>query len=170
MGTINPEVLYNKVYNDWPPIKKPEIMNDNISNELRMFLQRKKADYKGGGDEDMDQDLMESLSEMLRASVDAGGEICKDIQDGVCGRICNKIENNCNICSRMVVGGLFVATAALIVYKIRVKMRGNNNNNVICNVVNSIVLDNQTHIEVNPSDEEVIEVPYIVHIRKGWFS
>ena len=168
-GTINPEILCNKDYSVAQFKYDADIIDDVLKTDFREFLQRTKPNFKTIGDS-TDHELLESLSELVNHNANNGGNICKDmcndIQENFCSSMCNKMRSTYSVSSRVVICGVIVSLTAALVYKMRTRdidkhLRVNNN-----------IDPDKTNPETEQkdiSDEDVVEVPHIVHIKKGWF-
>ena len=168
-GTINPEILCNKDYSVAQFKYDADIIDDVLKTDFLEFLQRTKPNFKTIGDS-TDHELLESLSELVNHNANNGGNICKDmcndIQENFCSSMCNKMRSTYSVSSRVVIGGVIVSLTAALVYKMRTRdidkhLRVNNN-----------IDPDKTNPETEQkdiSDEDVVEVPHIVHIKKGWF-
>lgn len=167
---MNPETIYNKVYSDSPLRNNTGIIDEVTTKDFREFLQRTKPNFENSGDAS-EKELLESLSKLVHTKTDIGMDSCKkvcnDIQDNFCSSMCNKIGNQAPISSRAVIGGILVTLTAALIYKIRT--RGvvhdlhENKSDETNNDKNS---DTEKTVH---SDEDVVEAPRIVHIKRGWF-
>lgn len=175
---MNPECLYNKILNESSYINSGTQPSNKSTKELIDFLHQKKADYDGccGGDT-IDQELLESLSDILHVSSKIGNELYKDINVNVYDGISNEAGSSCGITSRVVTGGIFIAVAAMFIYKIRRKPTNNRLSETttvgetVCNTT-SVKKELSNHNSTSSgqhSDEDVVDLPHIVHIKRGWF-
>jgi len=168
-GTINPEILCNKDYSVAQFKYDADIMDDVLKTDFREFLQRTKPNFKTIGDS-TDHELLESLSELVNNNIDMGGNICKDmcndIQENLCSSMCNKMRSSYSVSSRVIICGVIISVTTALVYK----MRTRDIDKHLC--VNNNIDPDKTNPETeqkDSSDEDVVEVPHIVHIKKGWF-
>jgi hypothetical protein len=171
-GTINPEILCNKDYSVAQFKYDADIMDDVLKTDFREFLQRTKPNFKTIGDS-TDHELLESLSELVNNNVNKGGNICKDmcndIQENLCSSMCNKMRSTYSVSSRVVIGGVIVSLTAALGDKMRA---GNRINNISNDKIDTeLVVPVEEDVDLNNDSDEVdvIRVPHIIHIKKGWF-
>ena len=169
MGTINPETLYNKIYSDSPFKNNTVIMDEVTTKDFREFLQRTKPNFENSGDSS-EKELLESLSKLVHTKTDIDinscKKVCNDIQDNFCSSLCNTLETASPSSTRVVIGGIFITLTAALIYKIRMGSISANKLTHTCSDKKNAI--SETESQVQP-DEEVIEPPRIVHIRRPWF-
>ena len=175
MGTINPETLYNKIYAESPLKNNTVIMEEVTTKDFRELLQRTKPNFENSGDAS-EKELLESLSKLVQTKadidMDSCKKVCSNIQDNFCSSMCSKIGAQAPISSRVVIGGIFITLTAAFIYKIRAgglvhDLHENNCDENNCDENNN---NNNSDTEKNVySDEDVVEAPRIVHIKRGWF-
>jgi hypothetical protein len=178
MGTMNPECLYNKILNESSYINSGTQPSNKSTKEVIDFLQQKKVDYDVCcvGDT-IGQEVLESLSEILHTSSKIGNELYKDINVNIYDGISNDVGDSCGIASRVVTGGIFIAVAAMFIYKIRINPANNRLSETttvggtVCNTtpVKKELSNHGSTSSGQHSDEDVVDLPHIVHIKRGWF-
>lgn len=82
--------------------------------------------------------------------------------------MCSKIGTQSPISSRAVIGGIFITLTAAFIYKIRTGGLIHDLHENKSDETNNNDKNSDTEKTVH-SDEDVVEAPRIVHIKRGWF-
>ena len=172
MGTINPEILYNKDYSGAQFKYDADIVDDVLKTDFLEFLQRTKPNFKTIGDS-TDHELLESLSELVNNNANKGGNICKDmcndIQENLCSSMCNKMRSSYSVSSRVIICGVIISVTTALVYKMRAGNRINNISNNKIDTEPVVPVEEDVTLNNDSDDVDVIRTPHIIHIKKGWF-